>query len=491
MKVPMNGASSGPGRNPASKALLLVVFALSVLVAAITVDMVTPVLPLVREQFAATEAQISWVVSGVALVLAVGVPLYGRLSDVIELRSLYGSAVALLSAGCLLCAVAPTLPVLVLGRMIQGAGMAAIPVLSIVAVSTLWPPGKRGGALGVISGSIGVGTAGGPIFGGAIGQWAGWPSLFWITFVLTIFILIVALRVLPSIGLKSPDGRRRNIDYGGGALLGLATGLLLFAVTQGGMSGFASFPSIGSFIGSLLAGIAFVWRSVSIAEPFVPLALFRNRYYVCSILVAVFTMFAYFAVLVFVPLMVVEVNGLSAGQAGWTLLPGGAAVAILSPFVGRISDRIGTRRLIVAGVTVMGLSTFYLSTVASGASPALVAIGVLFAGIAFALTASPANNAAASALKQDQVGIGIGLFQGALYLGAGVGAGILGALLSARQEASESWNPLYHLEAVNYSDAFLAATGCVLMAWIAAWGLRKDGLLFLEKRKKPAIMGRG
>jgi len=474
MTLPAHERSSEPGRYPVPKPLLLAVFALSVLIAAVTVDMVTPVLPLIGEQFAATEAQLSWVVSGVALVLAIGIPLYGRLSERIGFRRLYCSAIAILSAGSLLCAVAPNLPLLVLGRMVQGAGMAAVPVLSIVAVSTVWPPGKRGGALGVISGCIGVGTAGGPIFGGAIGQSAGWPSLFWITFALSLLILIGSIFVLASIGSISPDARRRKLDVAGGAMLGLASGLLLFAVTQGGMTGFATLSSWGSCIGSLLAGGAFVWRMVSIEDPFVPPALFRNRSYVCSIIVAVFAMFAYFAVLVFVPLMVVEVNGLTSAQAGWILLPGGASVAILSPVVGRISDRAGSKRLILAGVTVMGLSTLFLSTVASGGSPILVAAGVMFAGIAFSLTASPANNTAASALPHNRIGIGMGLFQGALYLGAGVGAGVIGALLSARQGASEPWNPLYILEAVNYSDAFLAATVSVLIAWIAAWGLRND-----------------
>lgn len=86
-------------------------------------------------------------------------------------------------------------------------------------------------------------------------------------------------------------------------------------------------------------------------------------------------MFAYFAVLVFVPLLVVEVNGLSSGQAGMILLPGGVAVAILSPFVGRLSDRFGDKRLIITGMTLMGLSTLFLSTYASGASPLLVSVG--------------------------------------------------------------------------------------------------------------------
>jgi MFS family permease len=159
MKSKIRSVPSEPWK-PAMTTLLLAVFALSVLMAAVSVDMVTPVLPHIGEQFVASEAQVSWVVSGVALVLAIGVPLYGRMADLFEFRELYCSAVAILSAGSLLCALVPNLLILVVGRMVQGAGMAAIPVLSVVAISKVWPPDKRGGALGVIAGCIGVGTAG-------------------------------------------------------------------------------------------------------------------------------------------------------------------------------------------------------------------------------------------------------------------------------------------------------------------------------------------
>lgn len=199
--------------------------------------------------------------------------------------------------------------------------------------------------------------------------------------------------------------------------------------------------------------------------------MFKNRFYVSTVIVIFFAMFAYFAVLVFVPLLVVEVNGLSPGQAGMILLPGGAAVAVLSPLAGRLSAIWGNKRVIISGVTVMGISTFYLSAFAAGASSVWVCLGVMGVGIAFALTNSPANDTVLSALAKEQAGVGMGIFQGAVYLGAGVGAGMIGAFISARREAVYALNPLYLLDTVSYSDAFLAATASLFIAWIAALGL--------------------
>lgn len=458
-----------------STRLLMMVLSLSVLVGSITADSVNPVLPLISKALEASKSQVSWIVSGIALVLAIGVPIYGRISDFFELRKLYIFAIMILASGSLLCAIAPNLPLLVLGRMVQGAGMSAIPVLSVIAISKVFPQGKRGGALGIIAGIIGVGTAAGPIFGGVVGQYLGWNALFWFTFLLAIMIVIGAYYALPTIKPAESVGSNKNFDFIGGLFLGLTVGLLLFGITQGETSGFSSFSSLTSLIGSVVALVGFIWRIVTAENPFVPPVLFNNKDYVNTVIIAFFSMFAYFAVLVFVPLLVIEVNGLSSGQAGMILLPGGVAVAILSPFVGRLSDRFGDKRLIITGMTLMGLSTLFLSTYASGASPLLVSVGVLGVGIAFAFTNSPANNAAVSALDADKVGVGMGIFQGALYLGAGTGAGMIGALLSARRDATEPINPLYKLDAISYSDAFLAATGAILIALIAGLGLKKRG----------------
>lgn len=458
-----------------STRLLMMVLSLSVLVGSITADSVNPVLPLISKALEASKSQVSWIVSGIALVLAIGVPIYGRISDFFELRKLYIFAIMILASGSLLCAIAPNLPLLVLGRMVQGAGMSAIPVLSVIAISKVFPQGKRGGALGIIAGIIGVGTAAGPIFGGVVGQYLGWNALFWFTFLLAIMIVIGAYYALPTIKPAESVGSNKNFDFIGGLFLGLTVGLLLFGITQGETSGFSSFSSLTSLIGSVVALVGFIWRIVTAENPFVPPVLFNNKDYVNTVIIAFFSMFAYYAVLVFVPLLVIEVNGLSSGQAGMILLPGSVAVAILSPFVGRLSDRFGDKRLIITGMTLMGLSTLFLSTYASGASPLLVSVGVLGVGIAFAFTNSPANNAAVSALDADKVGVGMGIFQGALYLGAGTGAGMIGALLSARRDATEPINPLYKLNAISYSDAFLAATGAILIALIAGLGLKKRG----------------
>ncbi len=453
---------------PASTRLFLVVVALAVFTTVLTGTMINVVIPLMRAEFGASAAQVGWVITGYALAYAVGVPLYGRISDLFGVRRVFAVGLLGFAAGGLVCALAPSLAVLVLGRVLQGIGGAAVPALALVAVAKVLPPGNRGGALGLVASSVGIGAAVGPVVGGVVGQLLGWRALFLGSLVLMLLLLPFAQRVLPNGG--SEDERR--FDLIGGILLGLGAGLFLFGITQGQGVGFASSSSWGSFLGAALALAGFVWRINGVPHPFVSPALFKNRAYVAAVLVGFFSMLANLSALVFVPLLVVEANGLSPGAAGLVLTPGAVALAILSPLSGRLSDRIGVRPPIVAGLVIMGFSALFISTFA-GASPVLIAAGILGVGAGFAFIQSPANNAAANALPEEEVGVGMGIFAGAFFLGAGTGPALIGAFLADREEAgSGAINPLYTLGAAPFSDAFLAMVLALIVALIAALGLR-------------------
>ena len=273
-----------------------------------------------------------------------------------------------------------------------------------------------------------------------------------------------AQRLLPN-GASAED--ERHFDLAGGVLLGLGAGLFLFVITQGQGAGFASSSSWGSFLGSALAIAGLVWRINRAPHPFVSPALLKNRAYLTAVLVGFFCMLANLSALVFVSLLVVEVNGLSLGAAGLVLTPGAVALAILSPVAGRLSDRVGMKNPIVAGLTVMALSTLFISAFGAGASPILVSVRLLGISVGFAIASPPTANAAASALPKEEVGSWTGTFQGLVFFGGGTGPALIGAFLAAREGAgSGAINPLYTFDAAPFSDAFLA------VALAASLGLR-------------------
>jgi DHA2 family metal-tetracycline-proton antiporter-like MFS transporter/DHA2 family florfenicol/chloramphenicol resistance protein-like MFS transporter len=202
--------------------------------------------------------------------------------------------------------------------------------------------------------------------------------------------------------------------------------------------------------------------------------LFKNGGFVSAVLIGFVTMLANVSCLVFVPLLISQVNELPSEFAGLTLTPGAIALAILSPLAGRLSDRIGVRIPIFSGLTIMLLSVLFLSTFSAGASLPVVAVGMLGIGIGFACVNSPATNAAAAALGSSEVGVGLGIYQGTFFLGGGTGPAIVGAFLAARREGeAQALNPFYALGAASFSDAFLLLALVLLLALATSLGLSK------------------
>ena len=469
---PPDKSSKKEASSEGSTRLLLAVLISAVFVSVLNSSMVNVVVPSIQEEFGASEGQVGWIITGYLLVYAVGIPLYGRVSDLFSLRWTFCLGLLVFAAGSLFCALAPNLLLLVFGRIVQAAGGAAIPALATASVAKVLAPGDRGTALGLIFSSVGIGAAVGPVLGGAVETVAGWQALFYGTLLLTLIVMPIAFRELPH----TERSDERSFDLPGGILLGLAAGLFLFGITQGQVAGFGSFSSWGSFVGSALAAVGFAHRITTAPHPFVSPALFRNTGFVAAVAVGFFSMLANVSCLVIIPLLISTVNELSSGAAALALTPGAIALAILSPFAGRLSDRMGMRPLIFAGLAVMLLSALFLSTFAAGASPIVVSVGMLGVGAGFAFANSPTTNAAAAALPREEAGVGLGIYQGLFFLGGGTGPAVVGTFLAARRAAgAEALNPLYGLNAEAFSDAFLIIAAALALAFATSLKLQENG----------------
>jgi DHA2 family metal-tetracycline-proton antiporter-like MFS transporter len=457
----MTLTSTTPARTVRGPVLLAVLMP-AMLATVIASDMVNLMLPSIGADFAASEAELAWVVTGFLLMFSVGIPFYGRLSDRFSLRGLFSVGLIAYAAGSLMCALAPSLPVLVGGRVVMGIGAAAIPVLAIIAVTRLLTADRRGTGIGVLSAAAGIGTAAGPTVGGGIGQLFGWPALFWLMFAVAVVLLPLVLRVLPG-GRPEDPGR---FDLLGGVLLGAGAGLVLFGVTQAQVAGFAAPSSWASIVAAALALALFARRTACIAHPFVPPALFANRVYRNAVVVGSLAMGVNLGGLVFVALLVVNVNGLTPGEGSLVMIPAGAAVAVLSPVIGRLSDRIG--------LAAMGLFALLLSAVAGGDSVVPVGVGLLGLSIGFILVMTPIISAAAGSLQTEQVGVGLGILQGAQFLGAGAGPALFGVLLAAKLEnGGDALSPLRIAgRGTAFADVFLVMAAVVVVALVVAFRMR-------------------
>lgn len=463
-----------------STRLLLVVVVTAILISVLNQTFVNVVVPDIRNDYGATQGQAGWVITGYLLIFAVGIPLYGRVADLYSLSRTFALGLVILAAGSLACALAPSLPLLVAGRILQAAGASAIPALGFAAVAKALPEGSRGTALGLLSASVGAGAAIGPVLGGFVAGFSGWHALFFLTLFLAALLTPGALYALPGggeVNRKRPAGlwgAVQHFDVPGGLSLALAAGLALFGVTQGQVAGFASPVSWGSFVAAGTLALFFAWRIRAAAEPFVAPGLFRNRAFLAASVAGFFMMFANVGSYVLVPLMLSGINGISAAGIGLVLAPGAIAVAILSPLAGRLSDRFGPRKFVRAGLVVLGGSLFAISAFAVGAPALVVALGILGQSVGFAMVNSPNANAAAASLSPEESGVGLGIYQMLFFLGGGFGPAVAATLLAIRQGADAgALNPLFTASSAPYSDAFLLLTAATVLSLVAATGLKR------------------
>lgn len=431
--------------------LFLPVIVIAVLNSVLTGSMVNVLLPDMKATFGASPASITWVVTAYALMYAVGIPLIGRMSDLIGARSLFAVGLAGFAVGSAMSAVAPSLPLMIVGRLVQGAGGAAIPALAMVMIARTLPEDRRGGAMGLVASAAGTGSAIGPFVGAFVGDTIGWRGLFLLPMIASLAIIPLVRRAMPA--FEGTSGG--TFDLVGGALLGGAIGLFLFGITQGEASGYGSPATLASIIGAVIAGIGFTWRINTASSPFVPPSLFRNSAYMKMMATGLFAFMVYMSTLVLVPLMLVDFNDVSVTRAGLALTPGAIAVAVGSRYSGRLADRIGPRAPIVSGITILLVASAALSTVGAGAETWVVTIGMLLVGAGNSLISAPLNSAASRTLSPDVTGIGMGLFAGTNFLGGGIGTALTGAWLSSRLRTDAgALNPFYSGDAGPWSDAF-------------------------------------
>jgi DHA2 family metal-tetracycline-proton antiporter-like MFS transporter len=448
---------------PVRTGLLLGVLLIAVTVAVLANSMVLVLVPEIGRDFAATPAGLAWVVTAFSLTFAVATPLYGRIADVFGVRRVFAAGLAIFIVGSLVAGLAPELGWHLVGRVLQGAGSAAVPALGSVAVARSLPPGRRGFGFGVVGTGVGAGQALGPPLAGLVAEAAGWRWPFLGAALLVAPLLVLAPRVLPD-GRPDTPGSWSAVDLVGGALLGGAVGLGLFGLTRAQQTGFGAPSSWGAVLAALVLAGAFTWRIRRTPRPFAPPSLLVHGPFVTTVAVGFLAMFGYLGAILLVPLLVATVNGLGVGQVGLVLLPGAVAVAVLSSFAGRLSDRLGPRRLVGGGLVVLALAVLTLSTLAGGSAVALAAV-TLALGVGLATITSPLINAVAAAVPEEHAGVGLGLYQGAFFLGGGTGAAVLGTVLAARSATpAGSWNPLHDGAGAPFSDALLVIVGVLVLA---------------------------
>ena len=351
-------------------------------------------IPDISAEFNLLPSEVSWVMTGYILVFAVGALLYGKLADIYPVKRLITTGLILMSAGSVLGFLSKWYPMLIIARLIQAGGGAAIPALAMIVVTRYFPANLRGNMLGIIASTVALAAGLGPIMGGFVSGTFSWKYLFLFSLA-TLFAIPSLRRILPDETIKSD-----TFDSSGAILIGGGSSSLLIFVTQGNLWFLAA---------SVIMTGYFIYHIKKTANPFVCPALFAVRHYRNTIITTFLSIGSVFGMLFMVPIMLRDLLDLSSNSIGLTLFPGAMSAVLAGVIGGRLSDRKGSRFVVYLGSVILTAGFLALSTVA-GQEAWIVASALIIGYAGFALLQSSLPHTISISLSKEQTGIGMGIY---------------------------------------------------------------------------------
>src|SRR5713226_9395956 len=388
---------------------------------------VTTALPSIRAHLHASLAGLQWTVNAYTLTFAVLLLTGATLGERYGRRRLFTIGLGLFTVGSAAAALAPGIGALVTARAVQGVGAAILIALTLTLLSAAVPPARRGLALGAWGAVGGLSIAIGPLVGGAVVEGASWQWIFWLNVPIGIVLLPVAWR-----RLTESYGPATRLDLRGVALASLGLLGSVLGVVRGNDHGWTSMTVLlPMVIGALLVAAFLVWE-MRAPEPMLPLRLFRSRGFAVTNAASMLMFFGMFGSIFLLAQFLQVVQHYSPLQAGLRTLPWTAMPIFIAPVAGALSDRIGGRALLAAGLGLQAIGLGWLAAVASPTVPYLTLVpAFVVSGVGMSLFFAPVANVVLSSVRRDQEGIASGASNAIRELGGVFGIAVLGAVFSA------------------------------------------------------------
>jgi EmrB/QacA subfamily drug resistance transporter len=473
---------SRPLSHPEVRTIVLGIM-LAMFLGALDQTIVATALPTIGRHFS-NLGDLSWVVTAYLLTGTAVTPLYGKLSDIHGRRVMMLIAIALFILGSLVCALAPSMTVLVLGRAAQGSGGGGLMALAQTIIADIVSPRERGRYQGYIGAVFAMSSIGGPVLGGFLTEHIDWSLIFWINLPLGLAALAMTSHVLKRVPYHP---RAHKLDVVGALLMMAAAIALLLALSWGGRKFDWISPQFGALlaISAILWGL-FAWRLVAIEEPFLPLAVLGNPVVRCAALAGSCAMAALVGMTIFVPLYFEVVLHLSASQSGLALIPLMGATVMFSTLTGRMLMRVKHyKRMPLVGLmlTILSLAALAIWAAAIPTILVLLLLSVIGSGLG---TLFPISTVCMqNAVTQHQMGIATGaanFFRALLssLVVAALGAIVLGGLSGVTGMSVEMLARQASAPELAFAFRFVFMTCALVVAF---------GMAFLISMEERALKG--
>lgn len=339
--------------------MIFTVLMISSIIGALLQTSLTTALPVIMSDLHITATTAQWLTSAYSLAMGIMVPVTPFLLNRFRTKNLFLTGMGMYFLGLLLCATAYVFPILLAGRIIQAFGNGILLSMTQVIILTIFPTEKRGTAMGIYGLAIGAAPVLAPTITGLVIDIMDWHIIFWFALVMVAVDIILACFSMKNV-LKN---EKQSFDFF--SLLLSATGYSGLVIGFGNLGTYRFFSlmvALPLLIGILML-VLFIFRQLRLKEPLLELRTFKNREFRLSIILSMLLYAVMMGGSTLFPIYIQIVHGLSATMSGLIMMPGSLAMAIISPFAGRIYDKFGMRVLAIAGSSFMVISCIAISFV--------------------------------------------------------------------------------------------------------------------------------
>ncbi|HEV7679962.1 MAG TPA: DHA2 family efflux MFS transporter permease subunit [Candidatus Dormibacteraeota bacterium] len=394
----------------------------------VTLDnlVVTTALPSIRAQLGGGIDSLEWTVNAYTLSFAVLLLTGAALGDRFGRRRMFAIGLSVFTLGSAAAALSPSITALIAARALQGAGAAMVLPLTLTLLSEAFPEGGRGVALGIWAGISGLGVALGPVVGGAVVNGLSWHWIFWLNVPVGMVVVPLALA-----RLRESHGTARHLDLRGLVLASAGLFGIVYAIVRASALGWTSATVLGAGLGGAALLAAFAVQETRTATPMLPLRFFRSRAFSATNAVSLAMYFGMFGSIFLLAQFFQTAQHYSPLEAGIRTLPWTIMPMFVAPVAGILSDRVGSRPLMVAGLGLQAVALGWLGLVLAPTAPYVDLLGpFILAGTGMALVFAPSANAVLAAVRPEEAGQASGATNAIRELGGVLGVAVLATVFS-------------------------------------------------------------
>ena len=429
-----SGSRSGARRRTASPGLVLALTSVAFFMVSLDALVVVTALPAIHQSIGGSIGTLEWAVNGYGLTFAAGIITAAALGERLGRRRVYVTGLTIFTLASAACAVAPNASLLIAARAVQGLGAAAVTPLALTILAAAFPVERRGAIVGIFGGISGLAVAGGPLVGGAVTQGLDWHWIFWINVPFGVAAALGSVLFLPAGRPANAAGSGRlRLDVPGAVLSASGGALLAWGLVRVGGAGWSDPIGLTGVVGGLAVLTGFVAWERRAASPMLPLRLFRKRTFAAANVTG-FLSFGAIMAAAFLTAQYFQLGlGYSPLTAGLRMLPWTATPMVIAPVAGALADRIGTRPLLVTGLTLQAAGLAWVGLLASAGSAGYgqYVVPFVIAGVGISMAIPTVPTSALSAVPQADVGLASGVTNTMQRFGGAFGIALVSAVFAA------------------------------------------------------------